>query len=275
LNTDKKDGATKEEEQEVEDKKDAAAPSEKPPEEPKAEESGKVAEKEEKEEDSADSKKDAKDSVQSVKDRRDRRDAEDEPNNFDSAMRMVADQDEDIESLLQHIEQVQAKLDYLVSERARDSAAASKEKTDKAKEKEDENDVETEDKKDVKDVKEPEKEDRKDSIDDLVNQKVEVLRVAERLNLDGLEGKSLIDARKAVVLRLNPNMRLDGKSDDYISAAFDIAKEQVSGANYQRRQMFNRNDGKDVETRNDGKGGAEEARQRMVNNRLGVGEDKK
>jgi hypothetical protein len=65
-------------------------------------------------------------------------------------------------------------------------------------------------------------------------------------------------------------MRLDGKSDTYIRAAFDMACDEVKknanspkGVNYQRKQMYNR---KSVRTDSAEQSGAEAARRRMIKN---------
>ena len=56
-------------------------------------------------------KTDAEEAVQTVKDRRDRRDAEDDPSTPEDAMGVIAQQDEDIESLLQVIAELMARQD--------------------------------------------------------------------------------------------------------------------------------------------------------------------
>ena len=84
------------------------------------------------------------------------------------------------------------------------------------------------------------------SIDEQVRQRVEVLRIADKLNLDGLDGMSIRDAQAAVVKHVLPGMRLDGKGDNYLAAAYDIAKEGVNArksVNDQRLSMFNKDGG--------------------------------
>ena len=75
---------------------------------------------------------------------------------------------------------------------------------------------------------------------DIFLQKLKVCRVGDKLNLDGLEGKSLIDAKKAIVKKVLPEIRLDGKDDDYVNVAYDLAVGVASkrkGVAYQRKQM--------------------------------------
>ena len=85
---------------------------------------------------------------------------------------------------------------------------------------------------------------------------------------------SLLAGKKAVIKKLRPDMRLDGKSAAYINAVYDMAKAEVStrkDTNYQRRQMMGaatrRNDSYD------GVSGAEQARQRMINKMMNGGND--
>ncbi len=79
-----------------------------------------------------------------------------------------------------------------------------------------------------------------DSIDEIVRARVEVARIGDRLHLDGLDSISLTEARKRIILAENPGMRLDGKPDAYINAAYDVAKSRImrpKDVNYQRMQM--------------------------------------
>lgn len=55
--------------------------------------------------------------------------------------------------------------------------------------------------------------------------------MADKLNLDGVENLSITEGRKQVIKAVNPKINLDGKSDSYISAAYDIAKQ-----NYRERK---------------------------------------
>jgi len=104
------------------------------------------------------------------------------------------------------------------------------------------------------------------SVDAIVRERLKLGRLGDQLNLDGLEEMNPVAAKKAVIKKVNPNMRLDGKSEVYVNAAFDAAVAQIgtSGGkdvNYQRRQMFNADGGKrgaELE-----KSKSEEARERM------------
>lgn len=188
-----------------------------------------------------------KDPVQEVKDRRDRRDASGDCETMDEASGVIAQQDEDIQKLLDFIAQLQAKIDF-------DEASAEEEaKTDSEGETAEAN----------ADEEEPQENPlNMDSIDAYVNQKIELIRLGDKLNLDGIETMKPMDAKKAIIKKVHPNIRLDGKDTAYINAMFDIAKESVSkrkDVDYQRRQMF-RGDS----AHNKPVDGQNEARRRMI-----------
>lgn len=188
-----------------------------------------------------------KDPVQEVKDRRDRRDASGDCETMDEASGVIAQQDEDIQKLLDFIAQLQAKIDF-------DEASAEEEvKTDGEGENAEANADEGEYQEDPLNM---------DSIDAYVNQKIELIRLGDKLNLDGIETMKPMDAKKAIIKKVHPNIRLDGKDTAYINAMFDIAKESVGkrkGVDYQRQQMF-RGDS----AHNKPVDGQNEARRRMI-----------
>ena len=188
-----------------------------------------------------------KDPVQEVKDRRDRRDASGDCETMDEASGVIAQQDEDIQKLLDFIAQLQAKIDF-------DEASAEEEvKTDGEGENAEANADEGEHQEDPLNM---------DSIDAYVNQKIELIRLGDKLNLDGIESMKPMDAKKAIIKKVHPNIRLDGKDTAYINAMFDIAKESVGkrkGVDYQRQQMF-RGDS----AHNKPVDGQNEARRRMI-----------
>ncbi len=79
-----------------------------------------------------------------------------------------------------------------------------------------------------------------DSADDIFRQRLSICRMGDKLHMDGLENKSIIEGKKAIVKKVFPEMRLDGKSKTYVDAAYDLA---VNAANkrkdvaYQKQQM--------------------------------------
>ena len=105
-----------------------------------------------------------------------------------------------------------------------------------------------------------------DSVDAIVRTRIQLGMVGRKLNLDGLEMMRIMDAKKAIIHAVRPNLRLDGKSVAYINAAYDMAVSDVNAKSekdtgYQKRQMFNgdgkRNDAKDENS-------ASAARERMI-----------
>lgn len=187
------------------------------------------------------------DPVQEVKDRRDRRDASGDCETMDEASGVIAQQDEDIQKLLDFIAQLQAKIDF-------DEASAEEEAiTDSEGETAEANADEEEHQENPLNM---------GSIDAYVNQKIELIRLGDKLNLDGIETMKPMDAKKAIITKVHPNIRLDGKDTAYINAMFDIAKESVGkrkGVDYQRQQMF-RGDS----AHNKPVDGQNEARRRMI-----------
>ena len=105
-----------------------------------------------------------------------------------------------------------------------------------------------------------------DSADEIFRQRLSICRMGDKLHLDGLEDKSIIEGKKAIVKKVFPEMRLDGKSKVYVDAAYDLA---VNAANkrkdvaYQKQQM---SANPAPQQRADGQTGsnAAAARQRMI-----------
>lgn len=191
---------------------------------------------------------DNQDGVQMVKDRRDRRDAEGDPEDMDKAMGVIAQQDEDIDTLLGIIDCLKAANVDLDGE---DETPAAEEDADDTNCDED---------------KPKENADRADSATDF-RELLRVVRIGDRLNMDGLESMSVKNAKKAVLKKLKPSLRLDGKSAAYVNAAFDMAVSDMKtrkDTNYQRQQMMN----KDSKTTTKAVGSAADARQKMIDRRM-------
>ena len=189
--------------------------------------------------------------AQAVKDRRDRRDSEDDPEDVSGAMGVIAQQDEDMDMLLACIEK------FLMEE---------KEEGNHDGEDEEEcgnEDGECEENKDSSDDKS--KSLNADSADDIFRQRLSICRIGDKLRMDGLEEKSIIEGKKAIIKKVFPSMRLDGKSRAYVDASYDLAVNEVSrrkDTDYQRRQMAS-----GTQKRMDGRTGtsmASAARQRMM-----------
>ncbi len=176
------------------------------------------------------------DVVQSVKDRRDRRDAEQAPESMEAATEIIRQQDEDLGALLDVIDKLKAKNDFTDANGPvvdGTTACLDGEGCEGGTVKEDS----SEDKSGSLNLDSKE-------IDRIVASKLDVIRLADKLNLDGLEEMSVRDGRKTIIGSVYPNIRLDGKSDAYIDALYDLVKQGVksklSGTNSQRKQMFNK-----------------------------------
>lgn len=79
-----------------------------------------------------------------------------------------------------------------------------------------------------------------DSVDQYFKDRLDICRMADKLNLDGVENLSITDGRKRIINAVNPKMNLDGKSEAYIQAAYDIAKDNIKNrrdTDAQRKQM--------------------------------------
>jgi hypothetical protein len=170
--------------------------------------------------------KDNDDPVQMVKDRRDRRDSEGDPETLENAMGVIAEMDEDIGTLLDALEASQAKQDF-------DEAAATQDpQTDEG---DDPSKTDGDDCGSAGAI-------NADAADKIIRERIELVRLGDRLHLDGIESMSVLDAQKAIIRAVNPGMRLDGKNATYIKAAFDLAKDTMNtrkDTNFQRNQMVN------------------------------------
>lgn len=235
--------------------------------------------------------------IEAVKARRDRRDEQGDPKDVNEAMGVIANQDEDLDTLHNIIDTLLAKLDFDKSveadsvddvEKLDGDEADPEEIVEETEEEEpveeetvdetqDEKDDLVEDEEDVEDPEEDEDTFAKDcsdgkssqrmdaaSIDRLVSQKIMLGELGQMIGLKGLAHKSISDAKRAIIGAIRPEMRLDGKSADYIDAAFEYARAEIKArgkkdTSSQKRQMFNKAGARmDAED-----GGAEAARQRM------------
>ncbi len=189
------------------------------------------------------------DIAQMVKDRRDRRDAGDDPEDVEGAMGIIAQQDEDIDMLL-------ACLEKMMADAAVDSADSADGGADAA------------DQADGSDDKSCSL--NADSADEIFRQRLSICRIGDKLHMDGLENKSILEGKKAIIAKVLPAMRLDGKSRAYVDAAYDMAVNEVNkrkDVSFQKKQMAG-NPAPASATRADGnsagKSTAAQARQRMI-----------
>ena len=105
-----------------------------------------------------------------------------------------------------------------------------------------------------------------DAADDIFRQRLSICRMGDKLHMDGLEDKSILDGKKAIIAKVFPGMRMDGKGTAYIDAMYDLAVNEAGkrkNVNYQRQQMIG---GTAPQQRADSAGGsmAATARQRMI-----------
>lgn len=160
------------------------------------------------------------DIAQLVKDRKDRRD--NEPQDED-AKKVIAEQNEDIDMLL-------AALEKLIAEtKANADSQAEEESMDEEEENKDSSENES-------------KSLNADSADKIVRQRLAICRIGDKLNMDGLENMSIKQAKRAIISKVLPAMRVDGKSESYIDAMYDLAVGEVKNrksVSYQKKQMFN------------------------------------
>lgn len=158
-----------------------------------------------------------------VKDRRDRRD--NNPEDVEGCKGVMAQQDEDIDMLL-------ACLEKMLAEEKTDGSG---EEPPAAKE---EPPAAAADNSDGSGDKSGSL--NADSADEIFRQRLSICRVGDKLRMDGLENKSILDGKKAIIKKVLPDMRLDGKSAAYIDAMYDLAVNEVNkrkGTDYQRQQM--------------------------------------
>lgn len=79
-----------------------------------------------------------------------------------------------------------------------------------------------------------------DSVEQMFKDRLDICRMADRLGLNGVENLSITEGRKKIIEAVNPKVNLDGKSDSYINAAYDIAKDSFherKTTDEQRRRM--------------------------------------
>jgi hypothetical protein len=129
---------------------------------------------------------------------------------------IIAEQKADLDTLLEEIDKLQATNDMNGDEGEDDTpegegAAVTEE------ENHDEGEEETEGEK-GKGV-------NMDSVDRIVKERLDICRMADRLNLDGIDSLSVVEGKKRIIKAVNPKINLDGKSRGYIDAAYDIAKQ--------------------------------------------------
>lgn len=123
-----------------------------------------------------------------------------------------------------------------------------------------------------------------DSVDALVQRQLRIrmglAKIGNRLNMDGLEYMSISRAKKKIIRKVRPGIRLDGKSDAYIDALYRLCVDDVKKATrkdtaYQKRQMFNKAFNKDSAEKRDDDQSAESRRREMIARQINRQPEKK
>lgn len=169
------------------------------------------------------------DIAQAVKDRRAQRMADKDHMDAEAYREAMTQQDEDIDMLLAAIEK-------LIAEEAADCGACDGAGCEENADNKDsgcegENIDSSDDKSQSLNA---------DAADDIFRQRLAICRIGDKLHMDGLENMSIKQGKKAIIAKVLPNMRMDGKSDAYIDAMFDLAVGEANkhkDVAYQKQQM--------------------------------------
>lgn len=189
--------------------------------------------------------------VDAVRANVDRRDSEGETMTPEE---IIAEQKADLEILLTEIDKLQASSDMV---------------GDSEEENEDEEENTSEEtKEDSEEIEEEKKGINMDSVDRLLKARLDICRMADQLGLNGLERLSIPEGKKKIIKAVNPKMNLDGKTNSYIDAAYDIAKDTFrnrKSTNDQRKSMI----GEQIRADAKGESSSVSARKKMIQNMTG------
>ena len=190
-----------------------------------------------------------------------------EENKEETDKEKIDRQDADLDMLLACLEKFIAEEKAEGSHDDSDDTEAKKENAEEENKDEDKEENKQENKEEnVDGCEDKSKSMNNDSIDEIVRQRLEICRVGDKLNLDGLEHKSIKDAKKKIINKVMPTMRLDGKTETYINALYDMSLNEIykrKTVDDQYKQMSNKAvnmDGNNERQKN----GALSARQRMI-----------
>ena len=112
-----------------------------------------------------------------------------------------------------------------------------------------------------------------DAIDAIVQrqlrERLKIAKIGKMVNMDGLEYQSIKAAKRKIIRAVRPGVRLDGKSDTYINAMYDLAVDDIKRRNtkdtaYQKKQMFNKKFNSDSAAFVADEDSAEARRQKMI-----------
>ena len=167
--------------------------------------------------------------VEMVKEHKSEREDEDEPTDLGVAKGVITQQDSDIDMLLAAIEKL------LAEKQNNSDSDVEEENMDEEDDGEGDSNSESESK--TTNTKNT----NADSADKIIRQRLNICRVGDKLNLDGLENMSIKQAKKTIIAKVLPTMRVDGKSDAYIDAMYDLVVGEVKKSKnvaYQKQQMI-------------------------------------
>lgn len=178
------------------------------------------------EETSAEEPAEEKSPVEQVRENIDRRDSDGEGMAPED---IIAEQKADLDTLLAEIDKLQAASDMNGDEdhAAEEESAPTEEKN-------------TDSEEGCGEEEQKGKGVNTDSVDRIIQDRLDVCRMADKLHLDGVEKLSVREGRKRIINAVNPKINLDGKSDSYINAAYDMAKQSFherKSTDEQRKQM--------------------------------------
>ena len=156
----------------------------------------------------------AEEKIAEVRAHQDRRDGDEEgPQDLEEASKIIDEQEKDIQTLLDCIDEMESEKDV--------------EKTDEEEE--------------------PKEEEEKvpltqDGIDRNFRERLALVRLGDKLNMDGLETMGIVAGQKAIIKKVYPNLKLDGEDKAYIKALYNIAADKVNTLHknsiaLQKRQM--------------------------------------
>ena len=164
--------------------------------------------------------------VEIVKEHKSEREDEDEPTDLGVAKDVITQQDSDIDMLLAAIEKL------LAEKQNNSDSDAEEENMDEEDDGEGDSNSESESK--TTNTKNT----NADSADKIIRQRLNICRVGDKLNLENM---SIKQAKKTIIAKVLPTMRVDGKSDAYIDAMYDLAVGEVKKSKnvaYQKQQMI-------------------------------------
>ena len=94
-----------------------------------------------------------------------------------------------------------------------------------------------------------------------------ICQMAAKLNLDGFTPRSVLDGKKAIIRAVNPKVRLDGKSREYVNGAYEAACTAIASRKSTSAQKARAYGTMNTDSAAfSGESEAEKARKRMIEN---------